>query len=312
MTVLPLVALGIVACSSSPTAPLQRHPAVAVRGKPSIKGRILLDGQPVSYFGVAVMKTFAFLVFNVATPFHPSDGRFEMYAVNNGIWDLVVVGPEFGRELRIGVTVEDDKTVDLGDIAVQRGWTIRGRVTRSDGAPVSNAKVEINCDPWMPATDELTSRSRGCYRGRSQSDGSYVISNVKKVDPIGGTSLRVGAFAGDEVSFSRYVPEHESTIDLVVRRAGRVVAKVKGTTTPDLVVIAHALSRNGDSGFGISRAADGVTFQIERLAPGDYDVFATGSDHREGPKEHITVRSDETTTVTLTPPEPAAAAQPQH
>jgi len=259
-----------------------------------------MDGKPVGFFGVAVMKTFVFPAFNVATSFHSVDGRFELYDVNTGTWDLVVVGPDFARELVIGTNVREDHTVDLGDVTVHRGWTIHGRVTHSDGSPVVNAEVEIDCDPWLAVPDELTARARGCYRGLSGSNGAYVIRNVKKIDPLG-NSQRIRASAGNEVSALALVPEQDRTIDITVLRSGRVVGNIVGDVPPDAVVVAHSRHGNNEWGFAVGNPRPDGTFELDRVAPGDYDVAVSLRGH-DGATEHIAVRSDQTTSVTVMAP----------
>jgi hypothetical protein len=298
-----LISAGIaVACSGTPTKPVAAESTIEskapVKSGATIKGRLLLNGEPVREFGVAIMKTFVMTWHNAAVPVHSADGTFVLDGITSGTWDIVLVGPTFARELFIGKDFADGGVVDLGDIAVRRGHTIRGRITADDGQLVSDAKIEVGCLHMLSTDDPLTDRARGCYATRSGHDGAYAIENVWKMDPLGG-SQSIYAASAKLVSLSYFVPERDITMDIVVRPFGRIEGRVTGPVKERDFVSAEPIHRQNPTEIGpVGGIQANGSFAVEKVPVGDYWVSVAFS---RNSRTRVTVEAAKATNVTLTP-----------
>lgn len=93
----------------------------------TLTGRILLDGAPVPYFGVAVVADAASSVF-MPQVVRAADGRFALRPVTPGSWVVLVIAPGTERKVIASVALEPGRAVDLGDIALVHGPRIAGHV----------------------------------------------------------------------------------------------------------------------------------------------------------------------------------------
>jgi hypothetical protein len=140
MRTLTVALLIVSACGGySGSDPPQTIPAVPT---PIVTGRVVLSGNPVSLFVVALTGDLRWQGrWGKLTPNRSSDGRFQVSATNDGCGDIVIAGPGFATRLLHHVCLFNGPHNDLGDIPVSRGHTIEGTVRDDLGHPVANPSL---------------------------------------------------------------------------------------------------------------------------------------------------------------------------
>lgn len=165
------VVVGLLGCGGTPApapgTPQPLPPRAASRATPAmhgatLRGRLLLNGVPVQEFAVALVPNITGLFDTTPHPFHAADGRFELTDAPPGTWDILIVGPGFARAFELQRELVADRVLDLGDVVLHRGPTVRGTVTDTAGTPVGNATVMVGCRR-KPTGDVLTDLSFGCF-----------------------------------------------------------------------------------------------------------------------------------------------------
>jgi protocatechuate 3,4-dioxygenase beta subunit len=217
-----------------------------------------------------------------------ADGRFRLTALPPGSHALAVLAPGHGGQrvaFDVGTTGEP---VDLGDIVLETGLAIRGRVRDKAGLPVSDAQVA----GW--------SRSAG-FRPPAHvstaSDGSYVLAglqpgsyNVKVTAPGYGEDSRSAEAGAEGVDFAlapsgavtgTVVDEAGQPVDAfqVMIRPARDDAMVR--TSPKFEQVADASGR----------------FRIDDVGEGTYAVVVSAPERASGVATGVKVTSGGTTDV---------------
>ena len=263
----------------------------------TLRGRLLLNGVPVQDFAVSLVPNITGLFDTTPHPFHTADGRFELTDASPGTWDILIVGPGFARAFDLQRELVADRVLDLGDIVVHRGPTVRGTVTDAAGTPVGNATVMVGCRR-KPTGDVLTDLSRGCLSTVTSGDGGYVLEDVTKLNPIDNLQPHVFAVAGGQQSFERNVPNQDVTIDLVVREVGTIEGTVQGPIQKRTIVVARSIL-DADARLITEAARDG-SFRIEHAPVGDYAIAVLFPDR--GMPVRITVTAAQAVHVALPVP----------
>ena len=99
-----------------------------------------------------------------------ADGRFRIERFPPGSYALGVLAPRFaGRRVEAEVSGAEP-VVDLGDIALEQGLAIRGRVRSSAGGPIADAEIATGGFDMM--------RGGVMVDTRSGPDGSFVLAGV--------------------------------------------------------------------------------------------------------------------------------------
>jgi hypothetical protein len=131
-----------------------------------ITGRIVRDAKPVPGVTVGLWRDVHGYDSLLGSPevTTDADGRFRFphAPVDSGCWlyvppgNLEQAGVVPPRPLR---TRAEDSTIDLGDIAVQHGRTVSGRVIFADGKPLPAAEVVASADHAVGALRTKPDRS---------------------------------------------------------------------------------------------------------------------------------------------------------
>lgn len=182
--------------------------------------------------------------------------------------------PGFVRRVKVAAGSSMNVTVRL-----QRGGSISGRVTYSDGAPVANVgltpKLKLSSGEFahIPGGGAAQSDSAGNYRIDGLPDGSYVVLGGilgEMVTVAGGARLGGSGrifFAGDGMRASKARlavvagAAEQSGVDLVIPVEGR---RVRGSVvTPDGHRVSNGLVRlcpTGEPGFSLATPIDADGF----------------------------------------------------
>jgi carboxypeptidase family protein len=140
-----------------------------------------------------------------------ADGRFRMEAVPAGSHVLAVTAPSYAPK-RVEVHVAPGaRPVDVGDVELETGLTIRGRVRDRAGAPVAGASVSI-----YPMRRML----REIHQAVSEADGNFVLAGVEP------GSYRMNAGAAGYAGMERSVDGGADKVDLVLSPAGGIAGVV--------------------------------------------------------------------------------------
>jgi protocatechuate 3,4-dioxygenase beta subunit len=213
------------------------------------------------------------------------DGLFVIERLPPGAHVLAVHAPGFAKrrvEVEVGARAA---SVDLGEIALDRGLVISGRVRSRGGAPIPDASVAA-----YPMTDAMITPESD-EPVRTEADGSFAIGGLEtgrftlSASAPGHASARKVAEAGAEDVRIELAPGGSIT-GSVVDAQGRAVEAFK--------VSAERLERD-HQGSGGNRvkdvaAADG-RFALEDLAEGTYVVRANAPEMAPGTVSDVHVKA---------------------
>lgn len=213
-------------------------------------------------------------------------GRFRIDAVPPGSHTLVVAAPGFAPvRLELDVPV-NAPGVNLGDVLLETGITIRGHIRDTTGQAITDATL------WASPPD-----GRGMGRSaeaKSQADGSYVLAGLSP------TPYVVGVRASGFGSAHRRVDAGDDGADFVLEQSGTLT----GTVVDDLgrpidsfqVAVQAAESREAWPHSEPITSGDG-RFSVENLEKGTYVVTASAPDRTSATLSGVKVRVGATTDV---------------
>jgi hypothetical protein len=306
-------------------APRAREPAKAsgdthgnsasVPDSSAISGRVLLDGEPVREFAIALTIDAGFVgVYEPPRVFRSRDGRFKVPLGAKGPRDVVIVGRGFARQIILRSEIEERKTTDLGDVVVSHGDTIQGVVRDEKGLPLPNARVAVLTTPTMLSEepkDEMRQLTIGNVLVTSDGRGTYflegVASNLRR--DLGRPEVR--AWTSDRASLPVQMPYGNATIDFNVAPAGSIEVTATGPSGSFVSVQPAGDSktflqpRRGDSGRG-------STTTFDQVPAGEYDVSLLSPKGQLIARQRISVAGGTVTAVTIGPPstQPSPSAKP--
>ncbi len=263
---------------AEPRIELHIEPAAQVVGRlvgpgrkpsPGLVAVVELDGRAAQLVGDA-LRTEA-----------GADGRFRLVGLPPGAHALGVRAEGFApRRVELSVARKRDPTVDLGDIELKRGLTIRGRVVDVDGRGVAAARV------------------LGFFAGESATlpdatadwDGSFVLAGLEP-----GTHW-LDVTAAGHGGAKRQVAAGSQDVVITLAPAGTLAGRVvdeRGSAIEAFTVLARATAPRGDiviSQAPLAVEASDGRFVLEDLAEGDYVVEAYAAGRRPGSSEAVSVR----------------------
>jgi hypothetical protein len=146
----------------------------------AITGRVVLDGAPVTYFGVAVGDG-PDGGWGQPVPVREPDGRFRLFDAPPATQAVVLIGPGFARRVVTGVHVIPGATIDLGDVVVTRGRHLRGRVVDPSGAGVAGATVRVTSSGFSTRETRLRAILRGELWAATDATGSFDLAGLPEV-----------------------------------------------------------------------------------------------------------------------------------
>ncbi|HEV2719721.1 MAG TPA: carboxypeptidase-like regulatory domain-containing protein, partial [Thermoanaerobaculia bacterium] len=240
-----------------------------------VAGRVIdrASGQPVTAFdaGVAVARggsgSASTMLPPVMRSFAAGDGAFAIDAVPVGAQMLVVTAPGYAVARVPNLKVEDGKSIDDVEVALDRGVSVNGRVTGPNGAAVGGAAVRVEPRAGGESPSTVT-----------DPDGRYLIENLE----AGETTLtfsRDGLLpAKKRVALSAAETEVDAQLGAGATIAGVVVAD-GGAPVPNAEVTATSPADLG--GAKRAQSDDSGAFVIADAAPGHYEIRAAKSGFAE-------------------------------
>lgn len=244
-----------------------RQLRLRVHDPAAITGRVLLAGEPVPYFGFAVTEDAADS-YTRPTPVRDEDGRFTHKDATPGTVVVVIIGPGFTRKAIENVQVVAGQTTDLGDITVERGESIRGRVVDERGAGIAGATVSLLGDASANCIG-LRRIMQGEPSATTDASGNYELFGVppsteertiKAADPTHGVS----AFTA--------VPVGQSTVEIVLQATG----SIEGVAAGHDMAFAIAVRVDDRRGRYYADIDTLGRFTFPGLLPGTYDIETIG------------------------------------
>ena len=244
-----------------------RQVALVLPDESSVTGRVVLDGQPVDYFGV-VLADKPDALWDTPDPVRSPDGRFVQNNVQPGTWALIVVGPGFQRTVVKDVVVAGGKPLDLGDIAVVAGRSVRGRVTDGTGAPVAGAMVLVSASTSIDDDVSLRGQVGGERGTHADAAGHFEIDGL----PDDLTDLTIQASEpehGLAVPRALVAADLDADVELELAATGSIAGTL-ANQKPDTGYSVYAMSF-ADGRTYAAYIQDGQ-FELPQLPVGDYSV----------------------------------------
>ena len=221
-----------------------------------------------------------------------ADGRFRMEAVPAGSHVLAVTAPGYAPKRVEAQVAPSGRAVDVGDVELETGLTIQGRVHDRAGAAIAGAN--ISAFPMRGMVPEIR-------QAISEADGSFVLAGVEA------GSYRVNASAPGYAGMYRPVDAGADKVDLVLSPAGGIAGVVvddAGRPIETFRVSASPARREPMSAGPVvtlprSRmvtSADG-RFLLEDMGEGRYVVDAAAAGRSTGNVSDVKVTAGSTTDV---------------
>jgi hypothetical protein len=195
-----------------------------------------------------------------------ADGRFAIEAVPPGEHALGAVAPGHAAE-RVEVAVrEGERVVDVGDVRLEVGHTIRGRVRAKAGPPVADAVLRATAGRSMMS---------GGVEARSEADGSFVLAGVEPT--LSSVTVEAPGFALQEKTAEPGGEPLEFVLDAAGTIQGQVVDE--RSRPVESFRVAARTGRTEVMRFRMPVATEVVSddgrFTLSNVAPGTYVVSVT-------------------------------------
>lgn len=231
-------------------------------GRPAIGARVGVvteERQPTSFFD------------RVTTD---GEGRYRLEGLAPGTVSIEADHEDHARVVRDAEVRTGDNALDL---RFEGGVEVSGRVVDGEGTPIADATVQIH----------PPGRRWGGSQGRSESDGSFVVSGVSDGDHE--LSAYGDGFAAGEGQPLRVAGEPISGIELLLERGVELTGRIVGLD-PENAGEIEVVAMAGD---WFNRRAVQADFRggyrIENLRPGDYQVSATQVKTGRRAEDRVTV-----------------------
>jgi protocatechuate 3,4-dioxygenase beta subunit len=216
-----------------------------------------------------------------------ADGTFALGPVPLGSLGIGVSAPGHASRRVDALIPARARTVDVGDVALDPGLAIRGRVRDRQGDAIDGATVRaLGQEPGEAGEAEATSGPDGRFDLGGLRPGRHQVS----ASAPGFATAFVTAEAGGE------------PVDVVMDAGGTIAGRVvdaEGSAVEEAQVTAQAEGESrGPGGYHGARADEGDgRFLIPDVAPGTYELGARASGRGEAARAGVRVAPGRTTDV---------------
>ncbi|HVR43134.1 MAG TPA: carboxypeptidase regulatory-like domain-containing protein [Thermoanaerobaculia bacterium] len=227
----------------------------------------------------------------VLRPFRTEDGSFELQNVPAGGGELIVESPGFVTA-RVPVEVEEGKTLEDVEVALERGTTIVGKVTGPDGAPLAGVSIGLGGEtrnlmiPQIAPQRGTSSDAAGEYRLEGVAAGEHMLRARKDGYQNESRTLQV---EGSEMRVDLRLSRGEAVTGVVVTESGMPVA--------DASVTARSAVQDGTAR-NTKTDANGA-FRLDGLTPGRYTFAASREGYARGEVRDVDVSVPSAVRITL-------------
>ena len=250
-----------------------------------IRGRVVdkSTGSPVTTFqaGTARTMTVGGMARNMGSQtldFTSDDGSFNLANVPSGATTLVVSAPGYAAA-RLNVTVEEGKVHDAGEVQLETGAILTGRVTGPSGSAVPNVTIR-------PVAGLMGGGGSASPMARTDERGEYKLEGL----PSGDETI---LFAHDDYVSTRKrvnLEGREMRLDVQLGKGVRITGSiVTESGAPVAEAAVEAISSSGT--FEAAKTNASGVFEIESAAPGRYRFAAHKSGYAQGTVEDFDVTS---------------------
>jgi protocatechuate 3,4-dioxygenase beta subunit len=202
--------------------------------------------------------------------FTSDDGSFVLENVPPGDTQVVVNAPGYTAGRVAGLNVEDGKTIAGVEVGLETGTRLTGRITNSEGQPISGATVRQDDGSPIRMPDGMAS---------TDANGEYAIESLQP----GEKTFQISANGYLPDSRSITLSGRDARLDVQLSpgmKVAGVVVTDAGTPLGDARVSVRGIS--GGMGGRSTRTDANGTFQLEGLAPGHYSFVAEHSPYAQG------------------------------
>ncbi|CAN5862843.1 hypothetical protein BH11MYX2_BH11MYX2_03810 [soil metagenome] len=263
----------------------------------TLAARVMLDGQPVTYYGVRIAlhddsseeSDWGGHTDNVTD----DHGAFERSDLQPGVYDITIVGPNFKKKKLPHVTMREGARTDLGTVAMDRGRTVHGHVVDEHHVPIEGALVAIGQVPNRLSESPVAQRMSGDATAHTDAAGAFSISGLDAEEDV--KIVATHATAG--ISIMRPLDPAEDNVQLVMIETGAIVGTIENYND-DAGSSATVTDANGNLFDGEIDATG--QFTVNGVPPGAASVTIYGRNALN--PESVTVVAGQTVTVHFTMP----------
>ncbi len=190
------------------------------------------------------------------------EGKLTLKRLPEGTARLEIEPEGFSGIERRSLTIPADQPVDLGEITLDPGLRITGKVLNAKGEPVAEAGVEATS----------FGRGTGYFRGtaRSKEDGTFVIGGLEEAT----YQLTAKAKGYAQSSMADIVPEGDP-LEIHLQKAGKITGRVLAGDPPKPLTgftVEPTNTSRRDSPFGMFPGSRGMKRGPFRDASGEFTV----------------------------------------
>jgi large repetitive protein len=220
-----------------------------------------------------------------------TDGVFQIVGIPSGSHVLVATAPGYAAQ-RVEVDVRPrTQQTNVGDIALETGMTIRGRVTDKAGSPIAEAQIRgFQPRPGFTSPAE----------GRSEGDGTFAIGGLSA-----GT-YRLSVSAAGYGNTDRQAEAGAENVEVVLQAAGQITGQVVDDAGRPVDAFRVSAQPKPQEGFGMRMvmpprlqpfAGTDGRFTLEGVSEGTYAVTASAPERADGTVSNVKVEAGGTTDV---------------
>ncbi|HEX8153495.1 MAG TPA: carboxypeptidase regulatory-like domain-containing protein [Thermoanaerobaculia bacterium] len=210
--------------------------------------------------------------------FTSEDGSFTLENVPAGQGEVVVQAPGYTTGRVTNLVVEEGKTIENVEVAMDTGVRVSGKVTGPDGSGVQGVSVGLESGSPIPGmrgigglqTDGATTDASGEYTLEAIEPGEKTLSfSHNKYLPL-----------QKKVTLSGREARVDATLSSGLKINGTVTTEA-GVPVADARVSASSASAGGFGGRSATTDANG-NFSLDSMTPGRYTFVARKSGYAEG------------------------------